>query len=272
MSLRVLPQSGSPAPAVPPPDLGYPAGVPTAGIVIIGDEILSGKFADENAAFLIGELRALGVDLRRITVVPDVVDDIAAAVCEAAARFDHVFTSGGVGPTHDDVTMAAIARGFGTTVVRHPDLEARVRGYWKDKLADANLRLAEVPDGAELVYGKDKIWPVVCYRNVYILPGVPALFRRKFVDIRDRFRAVPVTAARLYVTAEEGELAPELDAVVAHHPGVKVGSYPRFSETDFRVMVTLEGASADEVAAAFGELAHALGDKVVRREEPARVG
>src|ERR1051325_4282745 len=106
--------------------------MPTAGIVIIGDEILSGKFVEENAAFLIGQLRMLGVDLRRITVIPDELEDIAATVTAASARFDHVFTSGGVGPTHDDVTIAGIARGFGTTVHRHPDLEAKVRGYWKD--------------------------------------------------------------------------------------------------------------------------------------------
>jgi len=246
--------------------------MPTAGIVIIGDEILSGKFVEENAAFLIGELRALGVDLRRITIVPDELDDIAATVVDTSGRFDHVFTSGGVGPTHDDITMAAIAKGFGTTVIRHPDLEGRVRGYWKDKLADANLRLAEIPDGAELVYGKDQIWPVVCYRNVYIMPGVPALFRRKFVDIRDRFRAIAVTAARLYIDLEEGELAPYLDAVVGAFASVKIGSYPRFSERDFRVLVTLEGGDGDAVRAAFERLARELGDRVVRREEPHAVG
>ncbi|HTR53904.1 MAG TPA: molybdopterin-binding protein [Kofleriaceae bacterium] len=244
----------------------------TAAIVVIGDEILSGKFVEENAAFLIGELRALGVELRRITVIPDELDDIAATVRESSSRFDHVFTSGGVGPTHDDVTIAAIAHAFGTTVARHPELEAKVRGYWKDRLADANLRLADIPAGSELVYGKDQVWPVVCYRNVYILPGVPTLFRRKFVDIRDRFRAQPVTAARLYVDLDEGELAPHLDAVVAAHPGVRVGSYPRFSERDFRVLVTLEGPASEEVAAAFAALADRLGARVVRREEPHAVG
>jgi molybdenum cofactor synthesis domain-containing protein len=235
--------------------------VATAGIVIIGDEILSGKFVEENAAFLIGELRALGVDLRRITVIPDDLEDIATTVAASSGRFDYVFTSGGVGPTHDDITMAAIAHAFGTTVVRHPDLELRVRAYWKDKLAEANLRLAEVPAGAELVYGKDQVWPVVCYRNVYIMPGVPALFRRKFIDIRDRFRAVPVT-----------ELAPHLDVVVRDFPAVRVGSYPRFSEKDFRVLVTLEGPDAAAVTGAFERLSRALGPRVVRREEPARVG
>jgi molybdenum cofactor synthesis domain-containing protein len=246
--------------------------VPTAGIVIIGDEILSGKFVEENAAFLIGELRALGVDLRRITIVPDDRDEIVDAVRAASAKRDHVFTSGGVGPTHDDITIASIAHAFGVGVERHPELEAKVRGYWKDKLADANLRLADIPAGSVLVYGKDDVWPVVCFKNVYILPGVPTLFRRKFVDIRDRFRAEPVTAARLYVDLDEGELAPHLDAIVAAQPTVKLGSYPRFSEREFRVMITLEGASGSDVAAAFDALAARLGGHVVRTEPPHRVG
>jgi molybdenum cofactor synthesis domain-containing protein len=241
--------------------------MPTAGIVIIGDEILSGKFVEENAAFLIGELRALGVDLRRITVIPDALDDIATTVRDASTRYDHVFTSGGVGPTHDDITIAAIAHAFGVGVERHPELEAKVRGYWKDQLADANLRLADIPVGSELVYGKDHIWPVVCFKNVYILPGVPTLFRRKFVDIRDRFRTTPVTTARLYVDADEGDIATHLDAVVAAYPTVKIGSYPRFSERDFRVLVTLEGAVHGEVAAAFEALARTL-PRVVRSEAP----
>lgn len=250
----------------------YVRDVPTAGIVIIGDEILSGKFVEENAAFLIGELRALGVELRRITVIPDDLEDIATTVADASRRFDYVFTSGGVGPTHDDVTMAAIAKAFGTEVTRHPDLESRVRGYWKDKLADANLRLANVPAGARLVFGKDHVWPVVAYQNVFIMPGVPTLFRRKFVDIRDHFRAAPVMAARVYVDLEEGELAAHLDAVVATYPAVKIGSYPRFSERDFKVLVTLEGADAIEVTGAFKLLRERVANSVVRVEEPARVG
>jgi molybdenum cofactor synthesis domain-containing protein len=246
--------------------------VATAGIVIIGDEILTGKFADENAAFLIGELRALGVDLRRIVVIPDELDDIAATVPELAARFDFVFTSGGVGPTHDDVTMAGIARGFGTRVVREPVLEQRVRAYWGTKLAEPNLRLADVPEGAELVYGRDQVWPVVSYRNVYILPGVPALFRRKFVDIRDRFRAMPVTVARVYIDADEGQIAGELDVVVAAFPAVRIGSYPRFTERDFKVLVTLEGPGSDDVAGALALMIERIGGRVVRHEAPALAG
>lgn len=244
----------------------------TAGIVIIGDEILTGKFADENAAFLIGELRALGVELRRIIVIPDVVDEIAATVTEFSARFDHVFTSGGVGPTHDDVTMAGIAQGFATRVVREPVLEDRVRAYWGAKLSPANLRLAEVPEGAVMVYGQDQSWPVVSYHNVYILPGVPALFRRKFVDIRDRFRDQPMTIARVYLDAEEGAIAGDLDAVVAAFPQVRIGSYPRFSERDFKVLITFEGHEAGDVASAHTLLIERLGARVVRHDAPALVG
>jgi molybdenum cofactor synthesis domain-containing protein len=249
--------------------------VATAGIVVIGDEILTGKFADENAAFLIGELRALGVELRRIVVIPDDLDDIAATVVELAARVTYLFTSGGVGPTHDDLTMAGIARGFGTRVVRHPELEGKVRGYWGDKLAEPNLRLADVPEGAELVYGPlsastndpAALWPVVSFRNIYILPGVPALFRRKFVDIRDRFRAEPMAVARAYLSAEEGEIANDLDAVVAAFPGVKIGSYPRFAEKTFRVLITFEGRAIADVGSALAMLVDRLGERVVRRED-----
>jgi molybdenum cofactor synthesis domain-containing protein len=246
--------------------------VTTAGIVIIGDEILTGKFADENAVFLIGELRALGVELRRIVMIPDVVDDIAATVRELAARFDHVFTSGGVGPTHDDLTMAGIAQGFGTRVVRAPVLEERVRAYWGERLSTPNLRLADIPEGAELVYGKDTVWPVVAYKNVYILPGVPALFRRKFIDIRDRFRAVPMTVARVYLDAEEGQIAGDLDAVVAAFAAVRIGSYPRFTERDFKVLITLEAHGPDEVAGALAMLVERMGPRVVRHEAPALAG
>jgi molybdenum cofactor synthesis domain-containing protein len=241
---------------------------PTAAIVVIGDEILSGKFVEENAAFLIGELRALGVELRRITVVPDDADDIAATVTEAASRHTWVFTSGGVGPTHDDVTIAAVARALGTDVVRDPDLEARLRAYWGDAIAPANLRLADVPRGATLVWGTSTTWPVVTIANVHILPGVPKLFRAKFVDIRERFRVAPVAVARLWIDREEGALAPDLDHVVAAHPGVKLGSYPRFGEEGFQVIITLEGAEPATVVAATDELAARVGAAVVRRADP----
>jgi molybdenum cofactor synthesis domain-containing protein len=239
-----------------------------AGIVIIGNEILSGKFADENAVFLIGELRALGVELRRISVIPDLVEDIAETVTRHSARCDVVFTSGGVGPTHDDVTMEGIARGFGTTVVRHPELVALLEQYYGEAMTDRHLRLAEVPEDTELVYGADPVWPVIRCRNVYILPGVPALFRRKFLAVRDRFQARPFHTGRLYVMSDEATIAPRLDAVVQAHPGVEIGSYPRFEETEYRLLLTVESHELEQAQRAVKALAATLGDLVVRVEDP----
>ena len=243
----------------------------TAGIVIIGDEILSGKFTDENAKFLIGALSGLGVTLGRVSFIPDDLDDIADTVRRFSARFDWVFTSGGVGPTHDDLTMTGIAQAFATPVVQHPRLEQTLRDHWGPTMPEANLRLARVPEGADLVPGTDGRWPVVCYRNVYILPGVPALFRKKFLDIKERFRCTPTLVGRIYAGADEGHLAPHLDAVVAAFPEVKIGSYPRFEETAFRVILTVEGRDAAMLEAAIERLAAALGDWVVRVERPQQV-
>src|SRR5262249_15544468 len=122
----------------------------TAGIVLIGNEILSGKVVDANAAYLCRELRQLGVDVRRIAVIPDEVDLIARTVAEFSRSFDIVFTSGGVGPTHDDVTIEGVARAFETRVVRHPDLVRLLDGFYRGELNEARLKMAEVPDGAEL--------------------------------------------------------------------------------------------------------------------------
>jgi molybdenum cofactor synthesis domain-containing protein len=235
----------------------------TAGIIVIGDEVLSGKVGDQNAAFLIGQLRELGVALRRVLVLPDVVDEIADAVHEFSGRYDHVFTSGGVGPTHDDLTMDGVARAFATTVVRHPELERLMRSYYGARLEERNLRMAEIPDGAELVTSDHLAWPVVAFRNVYILPGVPEIFRRKFLAIRERFRVAPFHLRNVYCDADEGAIAVHIDAVVAAYPDVALGSYPRLVEAGWRVKVTLESKDGPRVEAAAAELVRLLGAVVV---------
>ena len=240
--------------------------VPTAAIVVIGDEILSGKFREDNAAWLLGELRELGVALRRIQVIPDEIDDIRDTVRADAARFDHVFTSGGVGPTHDDVTIAGVARAFDVPVVRHPELEAQLHAYYGAAVLPAHLRMAEVPEGARLIAADHPSWPVTSVRNVYVLPGVPVIFRKKFSAIRERFRAQPFHLRRLYCMTDEGAIAADLDAVVAAYPGVAVGSYPRFEASDYRVIVTLESKEAALLDSAANALADRLGARVVRRE------
>jgi molybdenum cofactor synthesis domain-containing protein len=207
----------------------------SAGIILIGDEILSGKVVDENARFLIEELRELGVALLRVSIIPDVLDEIAAEVRSFAGRYDHVFTSGGVGPTHDDLTMAGVARAFDTQIVRHPELERLLRGFYGAGIAERNLRMADVPDGVTLVLGDSPSWPVITLRNVYILPGIPEIFRIKFKSIRERFRSDPYHLHCVFTSEEEGAIAAELDRIVAAYPGVQVGSYPRLDSSEYKV-------------------------------------
>jgi len=236
----------------------------TAGIILIGDEVLSGKVVDENARFLIAELRELGVSLRRVIVIPDVLDEIADTVRDFSARYDHVFTSGGVGPTHDDLTMEGVARAFGEAVLRHPELEQLLRSYYGERLEERNLRMAEVPAGAHFVHGDHPSWPVIARKNVYILPGVPEIFRRKFKWIRERFREEPYVLRQVFTSSEEGIIAHHLDAVVAAFPGVQIGSYPRFDAVEYKVKVTLEAKDAALVDAATEDLVRRLGEHVLR--------
>ncbi len=233
----------------------------TAGIIVIGDEILSGKTRDENAAFLIAELRALGVALKAIAVIPDVIGEIADTVTAFSARYQHVFTSGGVGPTHDDLTMEGVARAFGTRVVRHPRLEGLLRRFYGERLEERNLRMAEVPEGVTLVDAAELPWPVIAYDNVYILPGIPEIFRRKFSAVRERFRATPFHLACVFTRDEEGTIAAHLDAVAAGFPSVAVGSYPLMvpDASGWRVKITLESKDGAEVERATAQLVERLG-------------
>lgn len=241
--------------------------VPTAAILLIGDEILSGKTEDKNARLLIGELRQLGVALRRIVVIPDVIEEVATAARELAAQFDYVFTSGGIGPTHDDVTIAGIARAFDAPIVRHPELERIIRDYFGDHTDEARLRMADAPAGAELISGEGIGWPVLACRNVYILPGVPEHFARKFMAIRERFRVAPFYARAIYTREDEFDLAENLRHVADAHPQVAIGSYPSFSTAEYLVKLTLESKDNAALAAAVNDLLVMLDQtKLVRSE------
>jgi molybdenum cofactor synthesis domain-containing protein len=225
----------------------------TAAIVVIGNEILTGKSPDKNASFLIDQLHQLGVALRRVVIIPDELETIAQAVRECAGSFDYVFTSGGIGPTHDDMTIAGVALAFGRPVVRHPQLEAMLRSYFGDGIDEARLRLADTPDGSSLLYDNGMRWPVLKTENVFVLPGVPDLFRGKFEAIRERFRAAPFFVATVYTREDEFDITPRLDRVAAEYPNVEIGSYPNFAGEAYRVKLTIESkeaAAVEEVRAA----------------------
>ena len=239
----------------------------TAGILIIGNEILSGKVVDTNSPFLTRELRGLGVTVRRILTIPDELDDIAAAVAEFHRAYDFVFTSGGVGPTHDDVTMEGVARGLGRKVIRHPAIEGRIREVYKDKINDARLKLSEVPEGTELIVDGRLGFPTIKCENVYILPGIPEILEQKFHAIRERFAASPYFLRVVYTTDGEGAIAEHLNATLGVFPDLLLGSYPKIGDPEYAVKLTLESKDESYVERAFRHLLSLLPrDAVVRTE------
>lgn len=223
--------------------------MPTAAAVIIGNEILTGKFADENGPYLIHRLRTLGCDLLRVAVIPDDVRVIADEVRACAAAYDHVVTSGGVGPTHDDVTLEGVAAAFSVPLEPRDELRAVLRRFGLAE-TEANLRMTQVPRGAELVDHAAINYPIVRMRNVWVLPGVPKLFKVKFEAIADRFAGDAVATARIYTDEWETDIADRLTAIAARFPTVAIGSYPRFGEVAYKVVVTLESRDRDALAAA----------------------
>jgi molybdenum cofactor synthesis domain-containing protein len=236
-----------------------PRGAPTAAIVVIGDEILSAKVRDENSSWLALRLRALGIDLRRIVVVPDVVAAIADEVRVASASFDLVLTTGGVGPTHDDVTMAGIALAFGVPLERNPDLaEALAKSL--SGLDEEALRMADLPAGAALWWEGAIRFPLVVVENVLVFPGVPKLLKLKFDGIAHRLeKGVPVATARLVTTARESDIALRLRQIQEAHPSVAIGSYPQFEREPFTVTITVDSRDPLALASAVHALEDALG-------------
>ncbi len=239
----------------------------TAGIIVIGNEILSGKVTDTNSPFLTRELRGLGVTVRRILTIPDELDQIATAVAEFHAAYDFVFTSGGVGPTHDDVSIEGVARGLGRKVVRHPAIEARIREFYKDKANEARLKMSEVPEGTELIVDGRLGFPTLQCENVYILPGIPEILEQKFQAIRDRFAASPYFLRVVYTSEGEGSIAEHLNATLTAFPELLLGSYPKIGDPEYAVKLTLESKDREYVERALGHLLALLpAESVVRTE------
>ncbi len=239
----------------------------TAAAIIIGDEILSGKVRDANSAPLIDLFAEIGVDLQRISVVGDAEEDIIAEVRACADRYDAVITSGGVGPTHDDRTVAAVARAFGVGVERHPDLVKMIRAWWGERFTEAALRMADIPAGSRLVYSNDGLIPMVAFKNVYIFPGIPRLFAAKIAALRGEFEGSKKHLANLYLNSDESAIADRLTAIDNASPEVKIGSYPRSEGEDHRVWITFEALSAAAANSAVDRLLEVLDDAEVVRVE-----
>lgn len=219
----------------------------SAAVIIIGNEILSGKFVDENGPYLIRRLRELGVPLRRLVVVPDETALIVDEVRRCAASHEVVITTGGVGPTHDDITMPAMAEAFGVPLVEHVGLVEMWRQRHGSEPNEAALRMARLPEGVELFWTNALRFPVVRLKNVYILPGVPSLMKAKFEFIAERLRGEPLHVARVVTDEDEVFIAERLEAAVAQWPEVEIGSYPRFDEGPHHVIIAMESRNPDSL-------------------------
>jgi molybdopterin-biosynthesis enzyme MoeA-like protein len=190
------------------------------------------------------------VDVRKIAVIPDEIETIASEVRAFSQAHDYVFTTGGVGPTHDDLTMDGIALAFGEKILRNPELEAALRGYYPTELVEPNLRMADVPEGVRLITAPGLWFPVVVVKNVFIFPGVPTILQRKFRRIREMFRDKPYHLREVYLRADEGQIAEILWSVLARFPDLMLGSYPYFDERAYTVKLTLESKDAAYLEAA----------------------
>lgn len=240
----------------------------TAAVLVIGNEILSGKIQDANTFVLAKLLRRLGVSLRRLVAVLDDVDTIAREVRELSSTHDFLFTSGGVGPTHDDVTMEGVAKGFGVDVVEDPGLAAMIREHYGERLRDGHLRMALVPSGSTQETTADISWPLTKMKNVFVLPGVPEIFRLKLRIAEPLIGADrPFVSRAVYTMMDEGSLKPLLDAVVAAHPDVDVGSYPTWSDPTYKTKLTFDGTDEAAVRQATAAFVATLPGGEPQREE-----
>lgn len=221
----------------------------TAAVCLIGEELLSGKIDDLNGGYAIKQLRRVGVDLREVRMIGDEIHVIGSVVRSLASTYDIVFTSGGVGPTHDDLTMQGIAEAFDVPVQAHPEMLALVRQRFADRSDELNVweRMAQLPQGCEIILSPATRVPIFQMKNVWVLPGIPELFRLQLDQIVRRLEGKPVSIRTIFLTVGEGEIAAHLEAALVHTPSVKIGSYPVLHAEDHRTRVTIECVDAENV-------------------------
>jgi molybdopterin-biosynthesis enzyme MoeA-like protein len=240
----------------------------TAAALIIGNELLTGKIQEGNLSFLGQELFKLGIVLQRVIMCRDDVSVIVDDLNQLRADHDYVFTSGGVGPTHDDVTLPAVAQAFGRTLVRSPEIAMLIRNLHGERTTEDHLRMADVPDGARLISSREMPWPTVAIGNVYLFPGVPEIFRMKFPVLREQLRTGASFCSRaVYANCDEGAIATALAHLAQRHPEVSIGSYPVFRNADYRLKLTVDGEDEARVGRVRDEIVALLpADTIVRVE------
>jgi len=232
----------------------------TAAVLVIGDEILSGRTQDTNTRDIARYLGVLGIDLAEARTVPDVMEEIVAALNALRERYDYVITTGGIGPTHDDITADAVAAAFGVELVESAEILAEMEARRPGQITPARRRMARTPPGAGLVKNPVQGPPGFTIGNVFVLAGVPAVMRGMLEDVGPRLRGGVVTLSRTVRVEGSGEgvIAAPLEAVAKTHPNMSLGSYPFSGPDGPGSNLVLRSRDADELAATVDELIAAL--------------
>ena len=231
---------------------------PTAAMLVIGDEILSGRTRDSNMHHLAQQLTAHGIDLCEARVVADTHQGIVAAVQALSASYDHVFTSGGIGPTHDDITAEAVAAAFETPISIRDDARALLQAHYDrsgQELNEARLRMARIPDGAALIDNPVSTAPGFTLRNVHVMAGVPSVFEAMVASVLPTLTGgAPLLSQTIRIDRGEGEIAGPLTRLAEAHPDVSIGSYPFIRNGVYGSNIVVRGTDGPQIDAVITEL------------------
>ena len=231
---------------------------PTAAMIVIGDEILSGRTRDSNMHYLAGELTKVGIDLREVRVVSDDAPAIVAAVKALSAAYTHVFTSGGIGPTHDDITADCIAAAFDRTIDVRDDARALLAAHYArtgGELNTARLRMARIPDGASLIENPVSTAPGFTLENVHVMAGAPTVFQAMVASVLPTLTGgQPLLSQTLRIQRGEGDIAGPLGELAARYPDLSIGSYPYQMNGAYGANIVIRGQDGARVDAAMAEL------------------
>jgi molybdenum cofactor synthesis domain-containing protein len=234
---------------------------PTACLLVIGNEVLSGRTQDANIRFLALGLGEIGIPLREVRIIPDVAETIIATVNECRAKFDHVFTTGGIGPTHDDITSECVAAAFGVPWEPHPVAWARMEASYKPgEFNAARQRMATMPRGASLIDNEISVAPGFTIGNVHVMAGVPRIMQSMFRHLAPTLQGgTPVTSRAVHaLRLAEGAIAEGLSGIQARYPDLDIGSYPYYRPSGNGVTIVAKGIDAAMAEAAIVEVTHLM--------------
>jgi molybdenum cofactor synthesis domain-containing protein len=221
----------------------------TAALVIIGNEVLSGRTQDANLKFLGTELNEIGIRMMETRIVRDIEEDIVDAINAMRLKYDYVFSTGGIGPTHDDITSACVAKAFGVGHSRHPEAEAILLAHYKpEDVTPARMKMSETPNGAELLLNPVSKAPGFCVENVYVLPGVPHIMREIFSGFKHQLcGGDPIQSKSITTYIPEGRIGGPLSELQNRFPNVEIGSYPFNREGKFGAAIVMRHVDANEI-------------------------